>query len=214
MINSSLLLRLREATTDLHKRVETSVDFRRSFASRDAYEHLLQRLYGFYSPFERTIEVWDVPKLRLELASRRKSPLLEADLRVTGATPGSTASFAGCSGLPVIRSHANAIGALYVVEGATLGGEVIARILEKQLGVTAAAGGSFFASYGTRVREMWAVFGEAATRYCDTDAKCDQAVDGAVATFESFARWMHRERDTRRRPASIAGLSRAAHSSE
>ena len=63
------------------------------------------------------------------------------------------------------------------------------RILEKQLGVTATAGGSFFASYGTHVRAMWDAFGEEATRFCDTDVKCEQAVDGAVATFECFARW-------------------------
>jgi len=189
MIERHLLLRLREATADLHKRVEASVDFRRSFTSRDAYERLLQRFLGFYAPFEQTIEAWDVPGLRLELASRRKSPRLEADLRVMGTARGCISHLARCSDLPVIRCNANAIGALYVVEGATLGGEVIARILEKQLGVTATAGGSFFASYGTHVRAMWDAFGEEATRFCDTDVKCEQAVDGAVATFECFARW-------------------------
>ncbi len=78
-----------------------------------------------------------------------------------------------------------ALGCLYVLEGATLGGQVISRHLAK-LGIGPENGGRFFNGYGARTGEMWKSFQTSATAYCVTHDQISEAVDGAKWTFERF----------------------------
>jgi heme oxygenase len=69
---------------------------------------------------------------------------------------------------PLARANLNfAVGCLYVLEGATLGGQFISRHLAT-LGIGPANGGLFFHGYGAKTGEMWKSFQTNATGFCVT----------------------------------------------
>jgi heme oxygenase len=55
---------------------------------------------------------------------------------------------------------------LYVLEGSTLGGQILTRQIHDQLGFTPEYGCQFFSRYGPRVYEMWKTFGQKAEAFC------------------------------------------------
>jgi heme oxygenase len=85
-----------------------------------------------------------------------------------------------------------AFGRIYVLEGATLGGRTLLPVVASRVGVTAARGAAFLASYGAAVGEMWSRFGFALDAWCDDQARREAAEAAAIATFESLGRWLCR----------------------
>jgi heme oxygenase len=71
----------------------------------------------------------------------------------------------------------------YVLEGSTLGGAVL---LERvaPLGVTAARGGSFLASYGAERARMWHAFLHTLSMWDERGVSHDAVVHAACETFE------------------------------
>ena len=84
---------------------------------------------------------------------------------------------------------------MYVFEGATLGGVMVARHVEDTFGFRDGVGYSFHRSYGPRVGEMWRAFGKvlldvaAGTGERDPHAAADEIVAGASDTFDALCRW-------------------------
>jgi len=60
--------------------------------------------------------------------------------------------------LPEIKNTAQAFGALYVIEGSTLGGQIIKKMVQKQLCMEGNNGLSFFDGYREATSDMWQVF--------------------------------------------------------
>jgi heme oxygenase len=189
-----LMARLRHDTADHHSRAEHAVDLRASLSSRNDYRELLGRLHGFYAPLETALERFAAEVPELLIPQRRKTPLLESDLRMLGDSVAAITTLQRSEALPCLGSVAGAVGCLYVLEGATLGGRVIARLLQNTLGISAPTGGAFFASYGERIDTMWQAFGQAAECCCDRASRQDDAVKAAIATFECFTAWIPPER--------------------
>lgn len=185
---------LRRHTANYHFRAERAVNLKASLSSLGSYRKLIRRFYGFYAPLERALEQHAGEAIELLFYARRKTLVLQADLRALGVMTPDLAAIERCQTLPRIETVAHVVGCLYVLEGATLGGRVVAPALEKQLGITAGNGSAFFASYADCVDAMWSSFGRAAEYYCDTAESRDDAVDTAVATFECFIRWFRSER--------------------
>ncbi len=87
------------------------------------------------------------------------------------------------------RDRAAAFGALYVLEGSTLGGQVIAKHIGRQLGLTAERGCRYYAAHGRETGAMWKAFrlrlAEEATR-----DEADAIVISATATFDAMRHWL------------------------
>jgi heme oxygenase len=160
---------LKQATAEHHERLERRVDIQARVGSRDAYRDLLERFYGFYRPLERRLEPFGLPV-------EPKLPLLVADLAELGADPDELPLAAR---VPDVRSERDALGVLYVLEGATLGGAVIAKLARRELGVTAA----FFGAYGRDKARRWREFGAVVERH-------GAAASAAVACFEDLEAWV------------------------
>ncbi len=184
MISRPFLDRIRADTRQMHLRVETCLDLEGSCATVDGYRKLLARMLAFHAPLEERLSHLDWAGTGVDFESRRKARLLRADLAALGAPSEGLPRAA----LPQLRSLAAGFGCLYVVEGSTLGGKIILRHVERALGLDAARGASFFASYRADVGPMWRAFGEAATAYCSTGPRVDEAVAAAIDTFEAFER--------------------------
>src|SRR5690606_35412421 len=85
----------------------------------------------------------------LRLAIPRRAELLANDLEAMGASRQAIAAVPTCEHLPPLASPAQIAGCVYVLEGASLGGLVIARAVERSVGVSRHRGASFFAGPGT-----------------------------------------------------------------
>lgn len=183
-----ILSRLRAETRAEHKAIEADLDLTGDGLTRDAYCLILQRFYGFYARLEPAIgAVGGWSDRGLDWDARRKVSLLEADLRNLGIdTP---TALPRCDDLPLLVTPADCFGCLYVLEGSTLGGQIISRHIRQTIGVTPETGGRFFHGYGDKTGEMWQPFRAAVTRFLVSPAEQDAAVAAAKDTFQMLHRW-------------------------
>lgn len=177
---------LKTATASHHAAVEERVDVRSALASRERYVQLLQTFLALYANLEKRLEKaidWNAHGWPFE--ARRKTPWLRADLQALGAAEAETDPHGNA---PAYPTCAAAIGGLYVLEGATLGGQVITRWVQEHLGLTPTTGGRFFHGYGADTGRHWREFGAWAESVVgDDSAAAEQAVAGARSTFDAFA---------------------------
>jgi heme oxygenase len=176
---------LREQTGDLHREVEKRVGILHPELSLSGYVQVLQRFLGAHAAIERHFDAW-AGKLPLNLDERRKVRWLREDLHALHA-PGQT---------PQPKTHlrvqspAALLGTLYVVEGSTLGGQIIARQLGPRLGLTPQRGLRFFTGYGEHTGAMWNAFRAAADAFGQAHPDSHQTVVAAAReTFETFNAW-------------------------
>ncbi|GAC1394817.1 MAG: biliverdin-producing heme oxygenase [Polyangiales bacterium] len=181
--------RLREATRVAHDRIEKSLPLLDPSLTTATYLRVLQAFHGFYAPLEpRLSRAVAGSGLPFTLEDRTKVPLLSADLGALGMTAADVEALPRCADLPRVSSASQALGVLYVVEGATLGGRIILRHLRGALELDAARGAAFFAGYGERTGEMWTRF----SRHVDESPSIDteRVVGAAVETFDKLRSWI------------------------
>lgn len=169
--------RLKAETSAAHARLETDLGLMRPQLSLADYLRVLQGFHGFHAAAEPALV------RRLEnpgfLDDRRKLAWLEHDLRHFGARGGEP--WAAAAEIP--RDEPGAMGMLYVIEGSTLGGQVVSRHLARTLGVSAGQGGRYFASYGQQVGSRWRAFLDVLASPA-LAAQADAVVLAARATFD------------------------------
>jgi heme oxygenase len=178
---------LRAATDAQHQRLHHLPAFTALAEGRIAlpdYAALLQRKLGFHAALEARLEhVPGLDAFGLDVAARRRAQLLRADLRWLGVSEA-----VPLAPLPALRGAADAMGALYVAEGSTLGGRELARALDGLL-PAGEEGRRFLLGHGARHGAMWRDFCAAIER-CGTDPASRAAmIAGAVATFAAFETW-------------------------
>ena len=161
--------------------------------SIQTYTALLQRLFGFYKPLEERIAVlpgWH--NLPVDLGRRQKTPLLARDLLWLKVTQPQLSRLPQCKRLPQVNGITEALGCLYVIEGATLGGQIIGRHLKKNLALDEDRGCAFFRSYGDDVGPMWKSFRETLSSHCSKHGSTEeeQLVTSACETFVSLDYWL------------------------
>ena len=155
--------------------------------TRDAYRDHLTRLLAFYDALEPALaEVDGLGAVLPDLGDRLgKADWIRQDLDVLGA--GDSAPTARAPAFDV----AQALGALYVIEGSTLGGRLIARQLGQSIGVTAESGARFYHSYGDDRGERWKTYKAALNQFgADHPERVDDAVAAAADTFDVLRTWM------------------------
>ncbi|REK17430.1 MAG: biliverdin-producing heme oxygenase [Planctomycetota bacterium] len=176
--------RLKHATSEVHQRVEALVGLPPSIAAHVA---ALERFFALIEPWEARVmpAVADHPSLADRL---RKTAWLRADLEHFGRSEAELAALPRCSSLPRIESLSEALGSMYVFEGATLGGQIIARHLEHELGLADGAGYRFFRAYGADVPARWLAFKQTLEAHASPDNR-ERIVASAVTTFECLYDW-------------------------
>ena len=186
-----ILSRLKRETHASHQAIEARVDLLNHLGSVADYRQLLERFWGFYAPIEeRMLAGADWPRYGVDIQRRMKAPALTRDLAALGLAPDVLAALPRCRALPVPQSFPHRVGCLYVLEGATLGGQIIARTARGRLGLTPEHGCAFFMSYGEQVGLMWREF-RALLVAAAIDEPAEAAiVCGAQETFAAFDRWL------------------------
>lgn len=184
----TILKRLRSETSERHAVLEQKLPLVDPRLSRDGYRAILEGFFGYYLPLEAQLggsAVWG--ELDFEFAARRKVPQLERDLGVLGGT---TEDLPQCAELPELETIPQVLGCLYVIEGATLGGQIITRHLQANLGITPETGGAFFAGYGGDTGARWQAFGAMITAAAERVGGEDEIIASANRTFETLELWL------------------------
>lgn len=182
---------LKSQTAPLHAQLEAHVNIPARLQNPHAYQQLLAAFYGFYVPVEaQLLRCAGLSSAGLEMQSRRKVPLLEADLR---HFPEATKDLPLATDLPSLASVADCLGCLYVLEGSTLGSQIIKRMLAKHLAISVENGGAFFNAYGDQVMSYWQEFRQSLSQYCAANPTERQAiVASAQETFRKLDAWFVR----------------------
>jgi heme oxygenase len=188
-----VMARLREETRDLHNQIETNplhqaiVD---GTVTRDGYVRLLKKMYGIHGSFERWASLRDEwAELQFDFEERRKIPYLDLDLRALAppldplGLPTAPLPLEG-AGWPFL------LGYFYVMEGSTLGGKILSRLITQHLGFTPESGGAYFCSYGPDVGARWRSCQELLVRVAATQDDANAMVDGARDAFHRMDSWL------------------------
>lgn len=182
---SSLRQLLREATQHAHQRLESALGPFGKEVSQQRVLRLLGRFYGFHAVWEPALEAV-MP--RMLLLPRRKLALLRGDLERLGASADQLSSLPHSQTVQALcRDEAAAAGSLYVLEGSTLGGQIITRAL-KQTSWYPSDGLRFFDPYGPDTGRRW----KETVSYLDSlpPGWARRSVASALDTFELLESWL------------------------
>ena len=188
--------RLRQVTAELHRSAERHFGLESRAWDQRAYRAMLERLWGFYAPLENALMRLDWRRCAIRMEVRCKRAWLESDLVSLGAAPEDLSRLEACGALPCLEDVPEGLGALYVVEGSTLGGQVILRTLQDILDISPRAGGLFFSSYGRGTGAMWRDYLDVMEDVARTPRAAHAIERAAVETFAAFDHWMDQGRQT------------------
>jgi heme oxygenase (biliverdin-IX-beta and delta-forming) len=182
--------RLKTETRPQHEKLDTG-----SFASAlsqgtltlEAYKQMLGRWYGFYLPLEQVLEA-NPDWAQLDSERRRKLPALVRDLTYLGMDEASIQNLPLCQNIPTLENSAQVFGTLYVIEGSSLGGQIISRMLKSSLNLEPESGSAFFSGYGEDTSPMWKSFIEVLE--ARPEEEHDTIVESAKDTFTKIDQWL------------------------
>jgi heme oxygenase (biliverdin-IX-beta and delta-forming) len=187
--NESILARLKSRTAHQHQATEATVDLMRDDYTLEDYRNLLVRFYSFYKPFEAKMsENLAANSVEFNHHERLNTPKLIADLTSLGMSENDLSQVESFADVPKLDSKERIFGSLYVIEGSTLGGQVISRHLKQKFDIDETNGAAFFSGYGKDTGKMWNGYREAVTNFAETDADTEEIIAGANETFEKIGK--------------------------
>jgi heme oxygenase len=174
---------LKANTADAHLALERDMILHlRKIAGIGDYLRLLDFMHGYYEPLEERLHKFvDITLYQSHAANIRSD--------IFNLHPGFRLSPKRATELPDIDSPHKGTGVLYVLEGSTLGGQIITKMLTKQLHLDGTYGFSFYNPYGEGTMKKWQNFKatlNGGLTYDDQQA----IIDGANDTFSSLKRWI------------------------
>lgn len=182
-----LAAHLRRATAGAHQRLEASLDLLAHLSDAAATRRLLGRFLGFHRVWEPALA--RRPAVATFHEHRRRLPQLEADLKALGCSQAMLAALPLCDAAgELTATDARALGSLYVMEGSTLGGQVINRAL-KDAPWRPAQGLTYFDPYGVSTGAMWRGF-KAWSGAHPAAADREGVTEGALKTFDLLQTWL------------------------
>lgn len=185
-----LLKQLRLATAEQHRNLDGALNIKNPALDRCAYLELLKGFYGLHAAWEPRATAQFNSVIPGFYDRRRKLHLLEQDLMALGLTHDSIAEVPVCEELACLTSFSAALGTAYVLEGSTLGGQILSRHFARSLGIGPNDGGSYFHGYGDKTGEMWREFGQMMESYAALTAIHEEVLEGAKRTFLIVHEWL------------------------
>ncbi|MGN7454595.1 biliverdin-producing heme oxygenase [Paenibacillus pasadenensis] len=191
-MGQSIMERLRGQTAEEHERMEENRYARAIMEGTldpAGYRRYLELFYGFIQPAEERIYPdAELESLGLEAAVRQKAPLLESDLEKLGLSREELGAIPRCAELPDLSDPARKLGYLYVLEGSTLGGQIISRKLAASLGLDEERGLAYFRAYGDDTRSRWLEMRSIIEQ--GAAGREEETIAAAKETFALLERWV------------------------
>lgn len=189
--NREFLKTLRQQTHNAHMEVENVVNIPDKISSKASYKKLIAKFYGFYKPIEIYLKNSRVLiDQYLSLDQRMKTPWLYQDLTALGCHPTEIDEIPLFDTPLHLATTGELLGCLYVLEGSTLGGQLISKMLRENSLITPETGGRFFAGYGAETSQMWRSFGDVVCEHAVTKEIQNEIIACANQTFAHFKGWI------------------------
>lgn len=184
MISLSTLLK--EKTKASHQELEKKIITKlKAVRKIEDYIALLACFYKFIAPLERKINLLVTDHILPDIKTRRKASLLNDDLNdlyeITDLRPETLPAR-----IPPIEHVPAALGALYVLEGSTLGGAIIVKILNERANLY--SGMRFFNGYGDETEMRWQFFKARLDQSIQTDEEKNAVILTANDVFNYFSK--------------------------
>jgi heme oxygenase len=187
-MSGALSDQLKEQTKANHQALEKQViPLIKAIRTTTDYSKVLMLFYTFYGGVELLIDHTLNIDVLPDYLHRRKTASLTNDLYLVNAP---AQAFAGENDLPAIINHLQATGAMYVMEGSTLGGLHISRMISQQLNELNANAFTFFNGYQNETKQMWQAFKMAIDGMSLNPAEEAVVVATANETFTRFSKWI------------------------
>ncbi len=202
-----ILQRLKNETREIHAALERQMPLLDADLHAADYQHMVQKLYTYHKPLEvLLLSLPGFAAIGLDYSGREKAPRLARDLAALSVSASDVEHMHQCESLPPLAHPSHLFGCLYVLEGATLGGQIVARHLQASLGLTPETGASYFSGYGAQTGPQWKVFCALLTAYAEPLDDPNDILAGAHATYATLSAWM-RATDVAPAPTSSMRLS-------
>lgn len=180
----SLHAQLRSATAAAHVALENSLDLLRPPLERERFLRLLQRWQAFHATWQPALASWLPPAIT---APRDRLPALAHDIHALGGVRVDGVPVDLCTPAPALcETRAAALGSLYVIEGATLGGRIVSRALAEAPWLPP-GGLRSFEPYGSDFGLRWR---ETLDFIARAGEPPEEIVDAAVRTFDLLRNWL------------------------
>lgn len=181
------MIRLKEETLQAHLALEKLMFGEKLRAEKlelQEYRKLILVHFFVVEAIERALqeEGWMQFLGGLMYEKRRKLPALQADLQVLGISEPSNPVE-----IDFFKTAPQVLGALYVVEGSTLGGEIIHRKLRKSASLSTLQAFNYFGVYGNAIRENWINFKNYLGENIHNPQELQLAVEAANKTFVLYS---------------------------
>ncbi len=182
-----IMQKLKELTRPYHDQVENKAFADKIMDGSLSYAQYQELIYGnflFHSVVETAL-LNGLPshiQRQLQLSERLKKDILEKELTQMGMPTVDT------SQLPklVLDSMYEALGALYVMEGSTLGGAMIKKKLLKNAEIAQKAPLLFYGCYGEDTGKYWKAFMGVMHAISYTPQQEEEVVEAAIRSFNVF----------------------------
>ncbi|MBX3040599.1 MAG: biliverdin-producing heme oxygenase [Bdellovibrionaceae bacterium] len=183
---------LKERTRQAHLETEKAMDLMSPHLDVARYRHLLRGFFEFHAAFEEFLNVHrkDWPSaVEFYFKDRRKMQWLTEDLQSLGADALPSAeriqeNFQRLN--EKIRSEAQLWAAIYVIEGSTMGGQVLHGHVTASLGLSEGKGTRYFRSYQSEMGKQWVRFLSELNSLTLAPDGTESAVKAADEIFEMF----------------------------
>lgn len=176
----SFLDKLRLSTSPLHKQLE-SVPLSKVIVSPEITAQKYAEYLLVMESIVRDVETKVYPVISnfiSDIDQRKKLNLIQDDLKALGfSVLNETTAFDADFEIPF------ALGIVYVLEGSTLGGRVILKNIEKQLGFNADNGAKYFSGYKENTGSLWKSFLSEMIQYEQQYSCGDAIIEGANFAF-------------------------------
>jgi len=182
---------LKTDTLTNHQQLEKLLVVRmKAIRSIEDYVGLLQIFYSYFSGLEEKIDQYITVAELPDYQQRRKSAALAQDIEDLGGTP---VEKANGEDLPAIENIEQAYAAMYVIEGSTLGGKIISKMMAQQLRIIDGKGLAFFGGYGDNTESMWEKFKQTLNTHAQSANEEIEIVNTANQTFIKFKEWAEKQ---------------------
>lgn len=177
---------IRNATAAAHLSTEKLlVKYVKQVSSGKEYAELLACIHGYFAPLEKQLDL-QMQSLLPDHASRRKAgnmmndiEALQQDIQTPLAVD-----------LPDTSGDAAAMGTCYVMEGSTLGGTVITKVIRDKNPDLPSNAFTFFSGYGEDNMKMWQSFVARFNEVLQSEEQINKAIESANAAFAGLEIWI------------------------
>lgn len=154
--------------------------------SVDDYIKFLKLYFGFFNPLEILTRKYISEEVLKDISERGNTNKIIDDIETCAGDN----TILSAPSLPEVTNVLQAFGVMYVMEGSTLGGQIIAKMLRDKDIKIPNNGLSFFEGYKENTMTMWRSFTACVDENFQTDEEINPIVLSAKNTFTKMKEWI------------------------